>query len=498
MLDNLVRDYFHKKKEINQFYNHNKDYESLRNFLLKNYLDLIYKAKPLKKDILVKSLKYRILKILIVLEIQILLKKAKHKKKRKLTNYFQKLLDFNSDILKKQKFSLYLLFKDILKTILNNSFINYYYLFKGNYIFVINTNPKKTKNFLSKKKTYNFFFDENTLSFLFKDKKNTLKLSGKFLAHLKNFDSSISKFVKNKFNQNLKLEIFNILLEDLKKMSYPNNFILSKPHSIVGNLYNPQNIFLANEICNFNKFSLDHGNNIYSHKNPYCLYSSLGTDTFLCFSSIAKKNILHNLEYINKKKRKIFPKPIYLKNIFSSQNKKKEFEQIKTVKKILFIGHPLTFFRQIFYEKSYFIYFLELEKRICSYLSKKRHDVDYSIHEGALQWSNFIRKNVKKTIIGKAENYLEGYDLIIFTNTSTTLFNYVLKSTKPVLVFNCDLHLWRHKDLKKLKKRIGIVNLNYKKNISGYQFLEKDLEKAISISIKNQKEDQYYELIRNI
>ena len=31
-----------------------------------------------------------------------------------------------------------------------------------------------------------------------------------------------------------------------------------------------------------------------------------------------------------------------------------------------------------------------------------------------------------------------------------------------------------------------------------FVFAMKDLEKAISISIKNQKEDQYYELIRNI
>lgn len=495
MLDNLVSDYLKKKNEINKSYNHNKDYEDLRDFLFKNYIHLIYKAKSFKNDILYKSLKYRILNILLILEIQILYNKAKLKKNSQLTSYFEKLLKYNLNSYKKKKKSFYLFFKDMVKTILNNSILNYYYLVKGNYTFVINTTSKHVKNFLSKKKTYNFYLNEDTLSLLLEDKKNILKLSTKTIKYLKKFEIDVYNFIKNRFNLNLKLNISNILLKDLKELSHSKNSVLSKPYLIIGNLYIPQNIFLANEICRFNKFSLDHGNNIYSNKNPYCLYGSLGTDTFLCLSLIAKKNILNNLKYLVRSKRKIFPKPLYLKKEIFLKNNYQKFKEIKKIKKILIIGHPLTFFRQVFYEKSYFIYFFELEKKICSYLSKKSYDVDYSIHEGALQWSKFIKKNVKKIITGNAENYLEKYDLIVFTNTSTTLFNYVLKSSKPVLVFNCDLHLWRNEDLKKLEKRIGVVNLKYKKSISGYQFLKKDFKKAISTSIKNQRESHYYEHI---
>ena len=109
------------------------------------------------------------------------------------------------------------------------------------------------------------------------------------------------------------------------------------------------------------------------------------------------------------------------------------------------------------------------------------------MHQGATVWSKYISKNFDEIIFKDSEELISNYDMIIFTNTFTTMFNYVLMSSLPVLVFNYDLHLWKKKDLNILKKRVGIVKLTYNQKRNIFNFSDKEFFLAKDIAFKSNK-----------
>ena len=370
-------------------------------------------------------------------------------------------------------------------------------MIQNKFVFIINGNNNTLiNNYLKNKKNFKFFLSEASFLYLFLNNKK-IKTKSILNNEIEVMEKKVNQFLfrKHKIKKIIDIKkFFDLSLNDINFLKF------FKPRQIIGNLYLPQSIYLSNKLCPKNKISVDHGNDIYSKKNPFCLYSSLGTDKFLCGSLIAKKNIKENIKNFNQKQKKIFPQLILETNEFFLKNKIKIKDNVyknkkKNLNRILFIGHPLTFNRQIFYDKNYFLYFLGLEKKIANFLKKKQFKIDYSMHQGATVWSKYISKNFDEIIFKDSEELISNYDMIIFTNTFTTMFNYVLMSSLPVLVFNYDLHLWKKKDLNILKKRVGIVKLTYNQKKNIFNFSDKEFFLAKDIAFKSNKNLKYREHI---
>ena len=148
-------------------------------------------------------------------------------------------------------------------------------------------------------------------------------------------------------------------------------------------------------------------------------------------------------------------------------------------------------------KKSFFYFKYYVEISILKLFKNYNYSIDYKIHPDRLGWQHSIEKYVNKIVYDKFENIYTDYDLVLFSYSHTSTFNYFLKSNLPCIIFNTDLDDWNKNDLKLLNKRCQIKNIpshNYNiKNLLLHDF--KDFQKMLQGAIKKRNNNDYFQKI---
>ena len=474
-----------------------KSFKKLSQIILDNYLVLIKKNKKLVK--LFQSETSFINTLIQIYHIQII-KKLSIKNKFKIINgkYSKPFYDIENKLFTFKKLSIPQLFKIIIKsflfTVKSNNIKNYFFLLKNRKSLCIGKPTRSVFEYLKRKKTFLIVVDIFQIDTNIKG-----NLNNSLIQNINNFFDNIDKEIKNYFSIEISskkikknyLKRLNIIKQNIYKNNSLNfDYIFTNSSKPINKIFSLKHKNKNNKLC-----AQEHGNNRFSIINNYLPILYSGFDIFLCPNLTSKKNF-EKLTNLNKHLKSTLPKSINVNLKIMKQNLL-EKKINKNNLKILLVGYPMSPIRSPIAPESFFYFKYYFELNILKLFKNYNYSLDYKIHPDRLGWENSIKKYVNKIVYDNFEKIYSNYDLVLFSYSHTSTFNYILKTNLPCIIFNTDLGVWNKNDLKFLKKRCQIKNLSSNKfNISSSPLLDfKDFQKMLESAIKKKNNNDYFQKI---
>ena len=476
-----------------------ESFKKLSQILLENYLLLIEKNKKFIK--LFQSETAFINTLIQIYHIQII-KKILIENKFKIINgkYSKPFYDIENKLFEFKKLSipqlLKLIIKSFLFTVKSNNIKNYLFLLKNHKSLCIGKPTKSVLEYSKRKKTFLFVVDTFQIDTNISD-----SLDNSLIQNINNFFDDVDKEIKNYFNIDISskkikqnyLKRLNIIQQNIYKNTLFNfDYVFTNSSKPIYKIFSLKHKNKNNKLC-----AQEHGNNRYSILNNFLPILYSGFDMFLCSNQKSKKNF-EKLVNLNKHLKSNLPKSINM-NIKKIKQNLIEKKINKNNLKILLVGYPMSPIRSPIAPNSFFYFKYYLEINILKLFKNYNYSIDYKIHPDRLGWQYSIKKYADKIVNDKFEKIYLDYDLVLFSYSHTSTFNYFLKSNLPCIIFNTDLAAWNKNDLKYLYKRCHIERVSSNKNnksclpLLDFKRFQKMLEGAIK---KKNNSDYFQKVVR--
>lgn len=268
-----------------------------------------------------------------------------------------------------------------------------------------------------------------------------------------------------KFINNLDYGIEKLKLNKISKSDKKKTFLIT---SNVASIYN--RLFALSGLNEKNNKTIlfFHSDEMGAVSQYAWRYDDLSTcDILLGYGKLGnyKNNKDKNLKSLNNQPKIILTNSENCQNIYNNRSIKKSNFDLKSSKGLYISGKikkvdAIQPYHFIVNPKKY----IEWQE----FLFKNYDNLDFKKHPKQKIEINYKIES-KRFKLGKLENIYENYDYFVFDYISSSAFQVLASTNKPIIYYDIGLSKFSHLGNYYLKKRVKVINVNiYKKNFEGF------------------------------
>lgn len=145
----------------------------------------------------------------------------------------------------------------------------------------------------------------------------------------------------------------------------------------------------------------------------------------------------------------------YYKDIVAESGTETRADQINYV---MIVGYPMRPYRFQYSRGGYYLFQIDLERRLISQLSAAGYSVIYKAHPDLLDEARIVTSGLPVSVLTERfETVWQQADAIIFGSTATTTFGFSVCTNAPLIVFDIEGQEWNPEAKELLNKRCRFI-----------------------------------------